>query len=59
MKKEKQKKLVMYVAECDELLVVDSEGVLQPEDDEFVLTLTDPDTGESSELCLVHYVGEL
>lgn len=59
MKKEKQKKLVVYLAECDELLVVDSEGILKPEEDEFALTFTDPDTGERVEMCLVYYVGEL
>lgn len=59
MKKEKQKKLVVYLAECDELLVVDSEGILKPEEDEFMVTFTDPDTGERVEMCLVYYVGEL
>lgn len=59
MKKEKQKKLVVYLAECDELLVVDSEGILKPEEDEFAVAFTDPDTRERVETCLVYYVGEL
>lgn len=59
MKKEKQKKLVVYLAECDELLVVDSEDVLKPGEDEIAVTFTNPDTGERVEMCLVYYVGEL
>lgn len=59
MKKEKQKKLVVYLETIDELLVINNDNILPPETEDCTLSYYSEFTGELIPLMDVYYIGEL
>ena len=57
MQKSKEK-IVLYVLDADELIIVDRAGIEAPNDDKFVLNLVDEDDNTLLEICEVYYIGE-